>query len=227
MEKSYNHLRPEERATVMLMMREGATVRSVASTLGRAPSTISRELQRNCPDGQRYEAAVAGDRAREKQHQRRRWPKLGPHTVLFGVVEYFLREGWSPEQIAGTLRNQYPDDLEKRVSHDRWSWRACPSSERKPAIVDARPDLFTSDGSSRNSATRQQYGRRVIDQTVGISKPRAAVARIMATKISTQWSFLEDCRTHIPIVQNSCSSCDRGHKRLAAPPERFDYGPPR
>lgn len=118
MEKSYNHLRPEERATVMLMMREGATVRSVASTLSRAPSTISRELHRNCPDGQRYEAAVAGDRAREKRHQRRRWPKLGPHTVLFGVVEYFLREGWSPEQIAGTLRNQYPDDLEKRVSHE-------------------------------------------------------------------------------------------------------------
>jgi transposase, IS30 family len=118
MEKSYNPLRPEERATVMLMMREGATVRSVASTLGRAPSTISREWQRNCPDGQRYEAAVAGDRAREKRYQRRRWPKLGPHTVWFGVVEYFLREGWSPEQIAGTLRNQYPDDLDQRVSHE-------------------------------------------------------------------------------------------------------------
>jgi IS30 family transposase len=118
MEKSYNHLRPEERATVMLMRREGSTVRAVARTLGRAPSTISRELQRNCTDGQLYEAVTAGDRARVKRHQHRRKPKLGPHTVLFGVVEYFLREGWSPEQIAGTLRNQYPDDLGKRVSHE-------------------------------------------------------------------------------------------------------------
>ena len=46
MEKSYNHLKPEERAAVMLMMRDGATVRSVARTLSRAPSTISRELKR-------------------------------------------------------------------------------------------------------------------------------------------------------------------------------------
>ena len=66
MEKSYNHLKPEERATLMLMMREGATVRSAARTLCRAPSTISRELKRNCPDGRIYEAAAAGGCAREK-----------------------------------------------------------------------------------------------------------------------------------------------------------------
>ena len=95
MEKSCNHLRPEERATVMLMIRDGTTIRSVARTLGRAPSTISRELKRNCPDQQIYESVAAGDRAREKRFQRRRWSKLGPHTLLFGVVEYFLRERWS------------------------------------------------------------------------------------------------------------------------------------
>ena len=55
MEKSYNHLNPEERATMMLMMREGAAVRAVARILGRAPSTISRELKRNCPDGKCFE----------------------------------------------------------------------------------------------------------------------------------------------------------------------------
>jgi IS30 family transposase len=49
MEKSYNHLKPEERDTVMLMMRDGATLRSVARTLSRAPSTISSELKKNCP----------------------------------------------------------------------------------------------------------------------------------------------------------------------------------
>ena len=109
MENSYNHLKPEERATVMLMMREGATVRSVARTLSRVQSTISRELKRYCPDGRIYEAAAAEDRAREKRYEKRRWPKLGPHTVRFGVVEYFLRERWSPEQIAGVRRNCYPD----------------------------------------------------------------------------------------------------------------------
>jgi IS30 family transposase len=43
---------------------------------------------------------------------------LGQDTVLFGVVEHFLREGWSPEQIAGTLKKRYPDQTEQRVSHE-------------------------------------------------------------------------------------------------------------
>ena len=49
--KSYNYLKPEERATVMLMMRDGAMVRSIARTLSRAPSTISRELEKSVPMG--------------------------------------------------------------------------------------------------------------------------------------------------------------------------------
>ena len=46
------------------------------------------------------------------------WVKLGPDTILFGVVEHFLREGWSPEQIAGTMQRQYPQQPEQRVSHE-------------------------------------------------------------------------------------------------------------
>jgi len=65
----------------MLMMRDGATVRSVARTLSRAPSTISRELKKNCPDGQKYEAAAAGERAREAIPG-----DAGPSWVLTGVV---------------------------------------------------------------------------------------------------------------------------------------------
>lgn len=118
MGKLYEHLKPEERATVMLMQREGSSLRAVARTLNRSPSSISRELRRQGAEGLPYDAAAAGDRAREKRFQPRRRPKLGVHTVLFGVVEYFLRGGWSPEQIAGTLKNRYSDDLEKRVSHE-------------------------------------------------------------------------------------------------------------
>lgn len=115
MGKLYEHLKPEERATVMLMRGAGSSLRAIARVLNRSPSSISRELVRHGTEGQAYDAVAAGDRAREKRFQRRRRPKLGLHTVLFGVVEYFLHEGWSPEQIAGTLRNRYPDDLGKRV----------------------------------------------------------------------------------------------------------------
>ena len=102
----------------MLMKREGSTLRSVARALNRSSSSISRELKRHRTEGHFYEAGAAEDRGREKRLQRRRMPKLGVHKVLFGVVEHFLREGSSPEQIAGTLRNRYADDSEKRVSHE-------------------------------------------------------------------------------------------------------------
>ena len=118
MGKQYEQLKPEERATVMLMRREGLSVRAVARTLQRSPSSISRELARHGVEGPCYDAAVAGQRARARRFQRRRDRKLAPDSALFGVVEHFLREGWSPEQIAGTLKNRYPDQAEQRVSHE-------------------------------------------------------------------------------------------------------------
>src|SRR5512143_1305898 len=114
MGKQYEQLKPEERAIVMLMRREGYSMRAVARTLQRAPSSISRELARHRLEDQPYEAAVAGQRARTRRFQRRRDRKLAQDTVLFGVVEHFIREGWSPEQIAGTLKNRYPDQAEQR-----------------------------------------------------------------------------------------------------------------
>ena len=59
-----------------------------------------------------------GRHGRRQRFQRRRRRKLAPDMVLFGVVEHFLREGWSPEQIAGTLKNLYPEQAERRVSHE-------------------------------------------------------------------------------------------------------------
>lgn len=118
MGKQYEQLKPEERATVMVMRRQGSSLRAVARALRRSPSSISRELARHRVDGQAYDAVVAGERARTRRFQRRRRRKLAQDTVLFGVVEHFLREGWSPEQIAGSLKNLYPEQAERRVSHE-------------------------------------------------------------------------------------------------------------
>jgi transposase, IS30 family len=114
----YEQLKPEERATVMLMDREGSSIRAMARTVGRSPSTISREIARHRVTGQAYDAARAGSRARASRVQCRKSRKLGQETMLFGVVEHFLREGWSPEQIAGTMKALYPQQPERRVSHE-------------------------------------------------------------------------------------------------------------
>ena len=118
MGKFHEQLKPEERATVMLMDREGSSVRAMARTLGWSPSTISRELTRHRVEGHAYDAAQAGDRARARRFPCRKSCKLGQGTALFGVVEHFLREGWSPEQRAGTMKSLYPHQPEQRVSHE-------------------------------------------------------------------------------------------------------------
>ena len=123
----YEQLSSEERATIMLMQQSRCSVRAMARTLHRAPSTISRELQRcaalanlsaishsPCP----YDARAATKRARAQRFKSRRASKLACNTVLFRVVHHFLAQGWSPSQIAGTLKLMWPDDSERTVSHE-------------------------------------------------------------------------------------------------------------
>ncbi len=124
----YQHLSAEERATIMIMLQQGCSARSIARTLQRSPSTITREIRRALDWPQRaafvpagsstYDARAAGARAHVMRLKRRRHPKLAEDGVLFGVVHHFLLQGWSPSQIAGTLKRMWPDDLDRRVSHE-------------------------------------------------------------------------------------------------------------
>ena len=118
MRKRYEHLNAEERATIMVMKGQSASVRAIARTLGRCCSTVSREVQRNTTEDCVYSARRAGDRARELRGMQRRRTKLSTDSVLFDVVRHYLQEGWSPEQIAGTLKRVFADDSSKTVSHE-------------------------------------------------------------------------------------------------------------
>ena len=94
----------------------GISLRSIAASLGRAPSTVSRELARNGGHG-RYRAAAA-DRQAWDRALRPKECKLARHQELRQLVAARLSENWSPEQIAGWLRHTYPDDEAYRVSHE-------------------------------------------------------------------------------------------------------------
>ena len=124
---NYEHLTAEERATLMVMRADGCSQRAVARCLGRSPSTISRELARNASCCKPvcdttavipYDASLAGKRALVLRQEPRRNPKLAADTALFAVMLDYLREGWSPEQIAGRLKRAWPDDQSKTVSHE-------------------------------------------------------------------------------------------------------------
>ncbi len=94
----------------------GQSLRFIAATLGRAPSTVSREINRN-GDRRRYRASQAEQSAWDRAH-RRKTCKLVENRALAGVVAKKLKKRWSPEQIAGWLKRSYPDDENHQVSHE-------------------------------------------------------------------------------------------------------------
>src|SRR5437660_5044179 len=119
MGKSYCRLSATERVTIMLMLRDGRGVNEIARTLGRRPSTISREIRRQPYDGRLpYEATRAEDHAFAMRWRCRNKRKLRADSALFARVAGDLRRGWSPLQIAGRLARMHPDDPPKRVSHE-------------------------------------------------------------------------------------------------------------
>lgn len=94
----------------------GDSLRQIAARLGRAASTISREVARNGHRDSyrawRAEKSAAGRARRPKPE------KLATHPRLCREVERRLRQHWSPQQIAARLACDYPKDLEMRVSHE-------------------------------------------------------------------------------------------------------------
>ena len=92
------------------------SLRSIAAQLGRSPSTISREVMRN-GGHDRYRAARADQSAWDRA-QRPKPCKLVQHPVLKRIVASKLKMNWSPKQIDGWLKRQYPDDEKRHVSHE-------------------------------------------------------------------------------------------------------------
>jgi IS30 family transposase len=104
-----------EREEIALGRAAGESMRSVAVRLGRSPSTISRELERNIDRQGRYRATAAHALAYDRA-SRPKPAKLATNLTLRGKVERDLEKKYSPEQIVGRLRLEFPADPEMCVS---------------------------------------------------------------------------------------------------------------
>lgn len=111
----YHHLSVREREVIMIELKQGTTLERIAVQLGRAVSTISRELRRN-GGPELYRAHRAEDRAQVCRHKPRRMSKMA-NEKLRRYVDKKLRLRWSPEQIAGRLRYEHrPESM--RICHE-------------------------------------------------------------------------------------------------------------
>ena len=131
MNRCYTHLSSEERGTIMALKCRGESMRGIAAVLNRETSTISRELRRNGYKGPAelgpmgrpriaggYDATRAGIRARKLRRRPRVRRKLYRGGALWATVRRYLKQLWSPEQIAGALGRKHLGQPHLHVSHE-------------------------------------------------------------------------------------------------------------
>ena len=115
----YQRITHMEREEISRHIASGYSVRKIAHSLNRPPSTISREILRSgVVERKYYRAIFAQQQSNKMRHKLRGNRKLDNNILLREVVFYYLAKNWSPEQIAKRLIILYPNDMIMRVSHE-------------------------------------------------------------------------------------------------------------
>jgi len=118
-----HQLTPQERERLSLLQAQGHNQAQIARALGRHRSTISRELRRNHAGGH-YSALAAQRQAEARRRQRPLTPKI-ERPDINEEVRRGLAQYWSPQQIAGRLRRDFPGQPRRHVSHQTiYAWIA-------------------------------------------------------------------------------------------------------
>jgi transposase, IS30 family len=163
-----------EREEISRAMVAGHSIRSIAAQLGRAPSTISRELKRN--GGQECYRASQADQSAWDRGRRPKTGKLAQNRALACIVAGKLQLQWSPEQVAGWLKRTYPDDTSRQVSHEtiyRSLFIQARGALKKELVAHLRRSRVMR-RSRHHTMKTDKHGR--ITDTVSISERPASVA---------------------------------------------------
>jgi IS30 family transposase len=172
--RSAGRLSFEEREEISRGLAAGLSLRVIAAGLGRAASTVSREVGGN--GGVRGYRAASADRHAWAQATRPKACKLATNPMLAGIVTEKLQRRWSPQQIAGWLKFTYPDNPEMHVSHE---------SIYRTLFVQSR-------GALRKELTAYLRTGRVIRRAKGVRLPDGRGGRPNTLHISERPAEVED-----------------------------------
>ena len=162
-----------EREEISRGVVAGHSRRSIAVQLGRAPSTVSREIKRN-GGPESYRASQADESAWDRG-RRPKTGKLAANRALARIVAGKLQRRWSPEQVAGWLKRSYPDDTSRQVSPET-IYRSLFIQARgalKKELVEHLRRSRVMRRSRHHTQKTDQHGR--ITDTVSISERPASV----------------------------------------------------
>jgi len=112
---TYTHFSVEEREVIQYGIWKKRSIRDIARELGRAPSSVSREIKKNLPhERYQYTSRLANERAHEHRTHRGREEHL-KNDITRTYVKEKLKAGYAPEQIAGRLPIDHPRHT---ISHE-------------------------------------------------------------------------------------------------------------
>jgi transposase, IS30 family len=170
---SYTHFTEKERYVISHLKLAEFSLREIARRLGRHHTSISREINRNCPDYADdivYWYSATQRIATERLHKARSYRRQN-HRPLVEYVEDKLRLDWPPEAIAARIRIDYPNDERMRISHEtiyRWIYLdASQGGDLHSHLRRRHP--------RRRRQKRYGSGRRFIPGRVSIDQRPAAV----------------------------------------------------
>ena len=197
------HLTEYERGRIFKYIERGYSLRVIAVLIGRDHKTISRELHRNSNLDGTYSPVLAHKKARlrEKASNSERSRK---HPRILRYVKDKLELDWSPEQIAGRIRVDFPDNAKFRICHEsiynfvyrkehcnlnlwvhlrRSRPRRMKKHERKPQrevilgriFINERPDYINQ---------RTKVGHWETDLILGQQKDREAISATVERKVN-------------------------------------------
>lgn len=118
MNTHYTRLTSAEREELSRGLWVGESFTDIAERLHRSVSTVSRETHKNCQYKRCYRATNAHDKAIAVRHRFKQMKRLEVDPRLQDEVFRLLRDHWSPQEIAGRLPKDYPEDMTMRISHE-------------------------------------------------------------------------------------------------------------
>ncbi len=191
--KAHNKLTEGDRDQIALLKAQGCGIRKIARQLQRSPSTISEELTRN-RFGNHYVAIHAQALTEERKKQaHKRHPLKNPSVYKYTLKK--LRNGWSPEQIAGRLKLRKPDNPYWHICHEtiyqfiynpdnqaKYLWEYLPRKQKKRKKQKGRkvhrnriPDRVSIHYRPEEANNRSQFGHWEGDSVIGRKTKNIAI----------------------------------------------------
>ena len=238
-----SHFTFPEREILYRLLKAKKPKAEITRLMGRDRSTIYREIKRNT-GGRGYRPKQAQRKAEERRLRCRREPKMNDPRLKSSVTR-LLKKAWSPDQIAGRLRREFPRNSEKRVSHQTiYAWivreapelrshlrrggkrrsgpekrgqlAGCVSIEGRPKVVDSRGRFGDWEGDTVVSPGRRSGLVTMVDRKSGYTRIRKTASLKSATTRQAAHRSLHD----LPETLRRTMTLDNGkefaeHQQLA------------